>query len=101
MSKLSRRGFLKALGLSGTAAITGCSSESARNLIPYIIPPEDIIPGEATWYATTCRQRVFRAGDYRFDPSTGSRVGALPDERIHASMHFHMNSLTHLRGRNE
>ncbi len=34
----------------------GCSSESARKLIPYIIPPEDIIPGQATWYATTCRE---------------------------------------------
>jgi anaerobic selenocysteine-containing dehydrogenase/Fe-S-cluster-containing dehydrogenase component len=56
MSKLSRRSFLKALGLTGTAAVTGCSSESARKLIPYIVPPEDIIPGEATWYATTCRE---------------------------------------------
>jgi len=56
MSKLSRRSFLKALGLTGTAAITGCSSESARKLIPYIVPPEDIVPGEATWYATTCRE---------------------------------------------
>ena len=56
MSKLSRRGFLKALGLSGTAAITACSPESARKLIPYIIPPEDIVPGEATWYTTTCRE---------------------------------------------
>jgi molybdopterin-containing oxidoreductase family iron-sulfur binding subunit len=56
MPKLSRRGFLKALGLSGTAAITGCSPESSRKLIPYIIPPEDIVPGEATWYATTCRE---------------------------------------------
>ena len=56
MSKLSRRSFLKALGLTGTAAVTGCSSESARRLIPYIVPPEDIIPGEATWYATTCRE---------------------------------------------
>jgi len=56
MPKLSRRGFLKALGLSGTTAITGCSPESSRKLIPYIIPPEDIVPGEATWYATTCRE---------------------------------------------
>jgi len=101
MAGLNRRDFLRLVGLAGTSTAVGCSSESARNLIPYIIPPEDIIPGEATWYATTCRQRVFRAGDYRFDPSTRSRVGALSDERIHASMHFHMNSLTHLRGRNE
>jgi anaerobic selenocysteine-containing dehydrogenase/Fe-S-cluster-containing dehydrogenase component len=56
MSHLSRRDFLKAVGLTGTTAAIGCSPDSARRLIPYIIPPEDIIPGEATWYATTCRE---------------------------------------------
>ncbi len=56
MSEFSRRNFLKAVTLAGTAAAAGCSSESARQLIPHIIPPEDIVPGEATWYATTCRE---------------------------------------------
>ena len=56
MTEFGRRDFLKMIGLAGTAAATACSSESARKLIPYIIPPEDIIPGEATWYATTCRE---------------------------------------------
>jgi anaerobic selenocysteine-containing dehydrogenase/Fe-S-cluster-containing dehydrogenase component len=56
MTEFGRRDFLKMIGLAGTAAAAGCSSESARKLIPYIIPPEDIIPGEATWYATTCRE---------------------------------------------
>ena len=56
MSDVSRREFLKVVTLAGTAAAMGCSSESARKLIPFVIPPEDIIPGEATWYATTCRE---------------------------------------------
>ncbi len=56
MAYFSRRDFLKAVSLTGTAAVIGCSSESGRRLIPYIVPPEDIIPGEATWYATTCRE---------------------------------------------
>ena len=56
MVDFSRRDFLKAVSLAGTAAAMGCSSESARKLIPYLVPPEDIIPGEATWYATTCRE---------------------------------------------
>jgi molybdopterin-containing oxidoreductase family iron-sulfur binding subunit len=56
MSEFSRRDFLRAVTLAGTAAAAGCSSESARQLIPHIIPPEDIVPGEATWYATTCRE---------------------------------------------
>ncbi|NIQ37550.1 MAG: 4Fe-4S dicluster domain-containing protein [Proteobacteria bacterium] len=56
MAGLGRRQFLKMVGLTCTTAAVGCSQESARRLIPYIIPPEDIIPGEATWYATTCRE---------------------------------------------
>jgi len=56
MAGLNRRDFLKMIGLTGTTAAAGCSSESARTLIPYIIPPEDIIPGQASWYASTCRE---------------------------------------------
>ena len=56
MADFSRRDFLKAISLAGTAAAAGCSPDSARKLIPYIIPPEDIVPGEDTWYATTCRE---------------------------------------------
>ncbi len=37
MTEFGRRDFLKMIGLAGTAAATGCSSESARKLIPYII----------------------------------------------------------------
>ncbi|MEW6667774.1 MAG: molybdopterin dinucleotide binding domain-containing protein [Thermodesulfobacteriota bacterium] len=56
MKRLTRRAFLKTVGLAGTTAAVGCSSEASRTLIPYIIPPEDIIPGEPAWYATTCRE---------------------------------------------
>ena len=55
MAKFSRRQFLKTLGLAGTATLAGCS-DPVRRLIPYVIPPEDIVPGEATWYASTCRE---------------------------------------------
>ena len=59
MSKsLDRRRFLKVLGVTGggTAALAGCSPDRAEKLIPYLVPPEDHIPGVATWYATTCRE---------------------------------------------
>jgi anaerobic selenocysteine-containing dehydrogenase len=56
MSDLVRRDFLKVLGITGTSAMVGCSSDSVRKLIPYIVPLEDIVPGKATWYATTCRE---------------------------------------------
>src|SRR5512143_4306371 len=56
MADFSRRALLKAVALPGTAPAVACSSASPRKLIPYLIPPEDLIPGEATWYATTCRE---------------------------------------------
>ena len=56
MGKLSRCQFLKAACVAGTTALVGACSDATRKLIPYVIPPEDIVPGDATWYATTCRE---------------------------------------------
>ncbi len=53
---MKRREFLKLTGLTGTIVAAGCAEEPTRRLIPYLNPPEDIIPGKATWFATTCRQ---------------------------------------------
>ncbi|HVN95896.1 MAG TPA: molybdopterin-dependent oxidoreductase [Syntrophorhabdaceae bacterium] len=53
---LSRRLFLKAAGLLGLSASLGSCSDATRTLIPFITDPEDIVPGEASWYATTCRE---------------------------------------------
>lgn len=52
---LQRRDFLKVIGASGAGAgLVGCSTEGAEKLLPYVTPPEEITPGVATWYATTC-----------------------------------------------
>lgn len=52
---LERRDFLKVLGVSGAgASLAGCGGGAAEKLIPYVIPHEDIVPGIATWYRTTC-----------------------------------------------
>ena len=56
MTELGRRDFLKLIGLTSTLTAVRCSSESPRKLIPYISAPEDVIPGEAVWYASTCRE---------------------------------------------
>lgn len=54
---LKRREFLKALGVTATAgAMAACSSRPAEKLIPFLIPPEDVVPGVATYYATVCRE---------------------------------------------
>ncbi|MDH3222142.1 MAG: 4Fe-4S dicluster domain-containing protein [Gemmatimonadota bacterium] len=54
---LKRRDFLKVLGVSGAgASIAGCSTQEVERLIPYVVPPEDITPGVATWYASVCQE---------------------------------------------
>jgi anaerobic selenocysteine-containing dehydrogenase/Fe-S-cluster-containing dehydrogenase component len=56
LTNIRRREFLKAAGLTGAASIMGCSRDYASELIPFIMPPDSIIPGEATWFATACRE---------------------------------------------
>lgn len=56
MGDLNRREFLRIMGLAGTTTALGCSPESSRTLFPFVSAPEDIVPGKASWYATTCRE---------------------------------------------
>src|SRR5512135_3164045 len=56
--EVTRRDFLK-LGATGliAAALAGC--EDPRRWVvlePYVKPPEEQLAGQATWYASTCRQ---------------------------------------------
>ena len=54
---MKRRTFLKVLGASGAATATvGCSTREVEKLIPYSVPPEEVVPGVPTWYASTCRE---------------------------------------------
>ncbi len=57
---IDRRRFLKVLGVTGggAAVLSGCGigPEPTEKLIPYLVPPEDQIPGIPTWYASTCRE---------------------------------------------
>src|SRR3990170_1044137 len=52
---LSRREFLKIA--AGAMVVTNLAL-SARSIAlePYVRPPEEALPGQATWYASTCRQ---------------------------------------------
>ncbi|MFQ5749211.1 MAG: hypothetical protein ACE5H3_07130, partial [Planctomycetota bacterium] len=51
----SRRSFLRLAGFGLAAAATaGCSRGPVQKAIPYLVPPEEIVPGRAYWLATTC-----------------------------------------------
>ena len=55
MAEINRRDFLKVLGISGTAS--ACSIDPVtpiENVLPYVVTPDQIIPGVATWFATQC-----------------------------------------------
>jgi anaerobic selenocysteine-containing dehydrogenase/Fe-S-cluster-containing dehydrogenase component len=56
MAELDRREFLKLVGASaGAAAAVGCS-DLPEKLIPYVVQPEEITPGVAVFYASTCQE---------------------------------------------
>jgi MoCo/4Fe-4S cofactor protein with predicted Tat translocation signal len=53
--QFSRRSFLKAAGFTATvAAVAGCSRAPVEKAIPYLIQPEEVVPGVSYFYATTC-----------------------------------------------
>ncbi len=59
MSKLTRRKFLQAGSVAAAASVlSGCTLNLQRieYLESYAEPPEEGLPGEDLWYATTCRQ---------------------------------------------
>ncbi len=56
MAEFDRREFLKLTGLStGAVAAAGCGDPVSK-LIPYVVQPEEITPGIAVTYASTCRE---------------------------------------------
>ena len=54
---IKRRDFLKTVGISGSAALLdACTPENSEKLVPYLVPPEDIVPGIPAYYTTSCRE---------------------------------------------
>jgi molybdopterin-containing oxidoreductase family iron-sulfur binding subunit len=54
--ELDRRDFLKVVGMGAGAAATAACQEPVERVIPYLVQPEEILPGIATYYASTCRE---------------------------------------------
>ena len=51
-----RRDFLKLVGIGVAGTAAGCAAPPAEKLIPYLVAPEDILPGVPYFYASTCRE---------------------------------------------
>jgi len=64
MSGIDRRSFFKIVATSGAAvAAGGCGQDAAelvgaipQKLIPYVVPPDNIVPGVAVYFSTVCRE---------------------------------------------
>lgn len=51
---VSRRNVLKLLGASmALAGVTGCSRQAEEHIVPYVNMPEQMVPGQPRYYATT------------------------------------------------
>jgi anaerobic selenocysteine-containing dehydrogenase/Fe-S-cluster-containing dehydrogenase component len=53
---MDRRTFLKLSGVGSVAFAAGCSPGSEKHLYTLVHAPEDMVTGEPTWYASTCRE---------------------------------------------
>lgn len=56
MVDLSRRNFIRVLGMGSFAFTHGCGSRPEKKLYSHVQAPEDTVTGKATWYASTCRE---------------------------------------------
>src|SRR5207253_351050 len=53
---LARRDFLTVMGASMAMASFSCARRPVHKIIPYVVKPEEITPGVATWYASTSKE---------------------------------------------
>lgn len=55
VERVGRRTFLRVLGSAGpAAAVSACSPVPPERIIPFVVPPDDVVPGVAAWYASVC-----------------------------------------------
>ncbi len=53
---MNRRDFFKIVATSGaTAAVAGCQ-QTTEQILPLVVPNEQLVPGVASWFATVCRE---------------------------------------------
>ena len=53
---MDRRTFLKIAGMGSLAIASSCTPESDKKLFSLVQAPEDMVTGNTSWYASTCRE---------------------------------------------
>ncbi|HET9596171.1 MAG TPA: 4Fe-4S dicluster domain-containing protein [Anaeromyxobacteraceae bacterium] len=53
---LGRRSFLRLTAAGGIASVACSPRPSPQKLIPFLVPPEEIVPGHPVFYRTVCRE---------------------------------------------
>ncbi|HET7342572.1 MAG TPA: molybdopterin-dependent oxidoreductase, partial [Methylomirabilota bacterium] len=53
---MNRRDFFKIVATTGaTVAVAGCQ-QATEQILPLVVPNEQLVPGVAAWFATVCRE---------------------------------------------
>jgi molybdopterin-containing oxidoreductase family iron-sulfur binding subunit len=53
---IARRDFLTIMGASMAMATLSCARRPVHKIIPHVVQPEDVVPGVASFYASTCKE---------------------------------------------
>ncbi len=56
MPEIARRDFLKLVGVGASGAAAAGCAEKVEQLIPYVVQPEEVVPGNPVWYASSCTE---------------------------------------------
>jgi anaerobic selenocysteine-containing dehydrogenase len=53
---MDRRHFFKLVGTASGGAVTGACGKKSRELIPLLVPAQEIVPGVEEWHPSVCRE---------------------------------------------
>ncbi|WP_335966888.1 TAT-variant-translocated molybdopterin oxidoreductase [Galbibacter sp. PAP.153] len=94
-SSTSRRDFLKYVGFTTAAASLAACEGPVKKAIPYVVQPENIVPGVANYYATTIADgydfasiliKTREGRPIKVESNTDAKINGGANARVHASV---------------